>query len=73
MSDDLSGRRADDWFQAVQPHEINSFKQAIKNASPRSTASQIEDAVGVCRNEVQPSQGRDKLKHCVLKRLGAAA
>jgi hypothetical protein len=68
MSDDPNKKHIDSWFVSSQPHEIKTFKDAIKRetAAPDSL---IDQAFTACCKEIAPSEGRAKLTACVIKKL----
>lgn len=70
MADDPKKKRIDAWFyNANQPHEVRYFREAISKEFPGKTETQITDAIDACCQEIKPSEGREKLKECVRKRL----
>jgi hypothetical protein len=70
MADDPKKKRIDSWFySANQPHEVAYFKRQISAEFPTKTETQIVDAIDACVQQIAPSEGREKLKDCVHKRL----
>lgn len=70
MSDDPKKRRIDSWFySANQPHEVYYFKNQISAEFPSHSETQVVDAIDACCQQIAPSEGRERLKECVRKRL----
>jgi hypothetical protein len=67
--DDPNKKKEDGWFVSGQPHELQYFKDTIQKEFPRKTPADIAAAITYCRAAIRPSEGREKLKACVRKRL----
>jgi hypothetical protein len=70
MPNDPNRTVSDGWFVSGEPHEYDFFKLSIRAIFPFKTQDQLAEAILACRQELAPSEGREKLKECVLKRLG---
>ena len=70
MADDPNKKHVDSWFVSSQPHEYEYFKKTVKDAHPTKTDDEVAAAILACRKALAPSEGREKLKACVSKRLG---
>ena len=70
MADDPNKKHVDSWFVSSQPYEYEYFKDTIKKAHPAKTDDEVAQAILACRKAVAPSEGREKLKACVSRRLG---
>lgn len=70
MADDPNKRHQDGWTVSfVQTYEYDYFKRKIKEAFSTKSDDAINDAILACRKEVAPSEGREKLRACVQRRL----
>ena len=69
MSDDPNKKHVDSWFVSSQPWEYEHFKKGMKEEFPRKSDDAIHDAILSCRKSIAPSEGREKLKECVRKKL----
>ena len=70
MADDPNKKHNDGWFVSSQPYEYQYFFDSIKKACPKSSDSEIAEAILSCRKAIQPSEGRAKLTECLKKKLG---
>lgn len=70
MADDPNKRHQDGWTVSfVQTYEYNYFRSEMQKEFPFKTESEIDSAMMECRREIAPSEGREKLKDCVRRRL----
>jgi hypothetical protein len=70
MSDDKKKKKIDAWFLALsEKYEVQYFVQDIKSELPGATTDQIHDALETCVEQIQPSEGRARIKACVLAKL----
>ena len=70
MADDPNKRHQDGWTVSfVQTYEYTYFKDAIAKEFPGRPEDAVNTAIMECRREVAPSEGREKLKACVRRRL----
>lgn len=69
MADDPNKKHVDSWFVSSQPHEYDYFKSQIDKEFPLKTSDEVANAILACRKQLAPSEGREKLKECVRKRL----
>jgi hypothetical protein len=69
MSDDPNKKHNDGWFVSSQPYELEYFKSTIKQEFPKKTDDEVAQAILSCRTAIAPSEGREKLKECVRKKL----
>ncbi len=70
MADDPNLKHVDSWFVSSQPHEYYYFKSTMKGEFPSKTDDEVTQAILACRKAIAPSEGREKLKECVRRRLG---
>lgn len=70
MADDPNLKHVDSWFVSDQPHEYRYFKSSMKAEFPAKADEEVTQAILACRKALAPSEGREKLKACVQKRLG---
>ena len=69
MADDPNKTHVDSWFVSTQPWEIDHFIDAMQGEFPGKRRDEISAALMACRRQLAPSEGREKLKDCVRKRL----
>jgi hypothetical protein len=69
MADDPNKKHIDGWFVSSQSYEYDYFKKTMKDEFPSKSDDTVADAILKCRKELAPSEGREKLKDCVRKRL----
>lgn len=69
MADDPNKKHVDSWFVSSQPYEYDYFKSQIEKEFPANSGDAVAEAILACRKQLQPSEGREKLKECVRKRL----
>lgn len=69
MADDPNKKHVDGWFVSTQEHEYNYFKSQIQSEFPSKSSDEVARAILECRKQLAPSEGREKLKECVRKRL----
>lgn len=70
MSDDLKKKKIDAWFLNLnEKYEVTYFVNDILKEVPTVTKQQVLDALYICADAVKPSEGRAKIKACVLKKL----
>lgn len=69
MADDPNKKHVDGWFVSSQPHEYDYFKTQLQNEFPLKSGDQVADAILECRKQIAPSEGRERLKECVRRRL----
>ena len=70
MADDPNLRRNDGWFVSSQPHEYSYFRSSMRSEFPTVSDAKLNEAINSCRQSIQPSEGREKLKACVRRKLG---
>lgn len=70
MADDPNKKHVDSWFVSSQPHEYDYFRKQMKDAFPKKSDDEVNQAILSCRKSLAPSEGRAKLTECVRKRLG---
>lgn len=69
MADDPNLKHVDSWFVSSQAHEYNYFKTQMQNEFPSKSSDDVANAILACRKQLAPSEGREKLKECVRRRL----
>lgn len=68
MTDNPNKRHVDGWFLSSQPHEIDYFIGSVIAETGKSKDA-VSEALLACRKLLSPSEGREKLKQCVKRRL----
>ena len=70
MSDDKSKKKIDGWFVDLNDgSEVGYFVKTIIEELPGITREQVLDALAGCVEQIKPSEGRARLKACVLAKL----
>lgn len=72
MSDDKDKKKIDGWFLSLtEKYEVDYFVRDIIKQVPGTTKEQVMEALSLCVEKIQPSEGRAKIEACVLARLRA--
>ncbi len=70
MADDPHKKHQDGWTVSFfQTYEYDYFRGQIKKDFPHKSDDDINKAITEARKAVAPSEGREKLKEAVRKRL----
>lgn len=69
MADDPKKRFDDRHTVSWQPHEMDYVRNQVRRELPQKRAQQIQRAIDLCKRQIQPSEGRDKLMACIREKL----
>lgn len=70
MPDDKTKRKIDAWFLSLtEKYEVDYFVKDIIKALPGITREQVLEALDTCVDQIKPSEGRARIKACVLSKL----
>lgn len=70
MPDDKTKRKIDAWFLSLtEKYEVDYFVKDIIEALPGITRDQVLEALDTCVDQIKPSEGRARIKACVLAKL----
>lgn len=70
MPDDKTKRKIDAWFLSLtEKYEVDYFVRDILDHVPGATREQVLQALDTCVENIKPSEGRARLKACVLSKV----
>ena len=70
MSDDKNKQKIDRWFLSLtEKYEVDYFVKDIMGEARGMTRDQVMEALATCVEQIRPSEGRARIKACVLSKL----
>lgn len=70
MPDDKTKKKVDAWFLSLtEKYEVSYFIKDIQKHVPTAPTDEIYDALDGCVEAIKPSEGRERIKACVLAKL----